>query len=101
MRGPHGGRHAVEMALEVADHAVHPQARVLARERFGAVAHHALGDVHRDVALERARGVQRVQQHARLGRRARAELDQLGGARQRGQLARRPRSRIARSARVG
>ena len=76
------------MALEVADHAVHAQARVLLGERLRAVAHHALGHVHRHVALQRAGGVQRVEQHARLRGRARAELDELDRARQRRQLGR-------------
>ena len=78
---PRGRRHAVEVALEVSDHAVHAQPRVLLGERLGAVAHHALGDVYRDVALERALLVQRVQQHARLGGRPGAELDELDRAR--------------------
>ena len=80
--------HAVEVALEVADHAVHAQAGVLLGERLRAVAHHALGHVDRHVALQRAGGVQRVEQHARLRGRARAELDELDGARQRRQLGR-------------
>jgi hypothetical protein len=74
------------MTLEVADHAVHLQPRVLVGERLRALAHHALGDVHRDVALERSRGVQRVQQHPRLGRSAGAELDELYRAGQLRQL---------------
>ncbi len=81
-----GGRDAVEVALEVADHAVHAQPGVLAGERLGAVAHHALGDVHRDVALERAGRLQRVEQHARLGGGAGAELDELDRVGQLGDL---------------
>ncbi len=74
------------MALEVADHPVHAQAGVLERQLVGAVAHHALGDVHRHVAFERAGAVQGVEQHARLGGGARAQLDQLDGAGEGGDL---------------
>jgi hypothetical protein len=70
------------MALEIADHAVHAQARVLGGQLGRALADHALGHVDGDVAQQRAVAVQRIEQHARLARRARAELDQLGGARQ-------------------
>ena len=48
-------RHPVEMALEVADHAVDAQPRVLAGQLLGAVAHHALGHVDRHVALAACR----------------------------------------------
>ena len=77
---PLGGWHAVEMALEVADHAVHAQPRVLVCQLGGAFANDALGDVHGYVALQRAGGAERVEQHARLGGAARAQLDELGGA---------------------
>src|SRR5204862_6848083 len=70
---------AVEVALEVADHAVDVQAGVLLDQLRGAVTHHRLRHVYRDVADERAGLVQRIEQHARLGGRAGAQLDELGG----------------------
>ncbi len=81
-----GGRDVAQVALEVADHAVHAQARVLLDQAFGAAVDHALGHVDGDVALERAGRLQRVEQHARLGRGPGAELDELAGAGQLGQL---------------
>ncbi len=89
------------MALEVPDHAVDLQARVLARQGDGAFADHALGDVDGHVADERPGLGQCVEQDPGLGRRPGAQLDQLDGA---GQAARSPPadcSRIVRSARVG
>ncbi len=77
------------MALEVSDHAVDPQTRVLEDELLGTVADHALGDVDRHVAHEVAGLVQRVEQDARLGRGSGAELDELDGARERGDVGRR------------
>ena len=63
---------------------------------------HALGDVERDVALQRAGGRQRVEQHARLVGRAGAELDELDRRRSaRDDLPGAVCSRIARSVRVG
>ena len=88
MRGPLGCRNVLQVALEVADHAVDPEPGILRGQRLGALAHHALGDVHRHVALERAGRAESVQQHPRLGRRARAELHQLHRARQLRQLLR-------------
>jgi hypothetical protein len=76
-----GRRDLRQVALEVADDAVDVERRVLVGERGGAVAHGLLGDVERHVAPERAGALHRVEQHARLGRRARPELDQLGHAR--------------------
>jgi hypothetical protein len=75
-----------EVALEVADHAVHLQAGVVVDQLVGGLAHHPLGHVHGDIP----RGtVHRVEQHARLQRGARAQLDQLRrGARRRDDLAR-------------
>jgi hypothetical protein len=76
------GRHAIEVSLEVADHAVHLKARILLGQLGGAVAHHLLGDVDGHVAAQRAGVVERVEQHPRLGRGPRAQLDQLTSARQ-------------------
>ena len=69
-----------EVALEVADDAVHAQARELVDQLVGAREHHRLGHVERDVAAQGARLGHRAQQQPRLGRRARAQLDELGGA---------------------
>ena len=85
MRGPRR-RYVLEVALEIADDPVHLKARVLLDQRLRAVAHHALGDIERHVALERAGGLQGVEQHARLRGGARAELDELAGACQLGDL---------------
>ena len=69
-----------EVALEVADDAVHAQAGELVDQLVGAREHHRLGHVERDVAAQGARLGHRAQQQPRLGRRARAELDELRGA---------------------
>src|SRR5271154_3170035 len=74
------------MALEVADDAVNAQTGILVGERSRALAHHALGSVHRYVAVQRPGCLQSVQEHARLRRGARAELDELDRPRQRRDL---------------
>ena len=89
------------MPLEVADHAVYAQAWVFAHELGGAVAHHRLGHVDGHVAAQRPGGVERVEQHPGLGRRAGAELDELRGAGELRYLVRPSLVRIARSALVG
>jgi hypothetical protein len=80
------GRDLAEVALEVAEDPVHAQPRVLLDELVGARPQDRLGDVERDVAVERSRRVHRVEQHARLVGHARAELDELGRPRRRDQL---------------
>ena len=78
----------LEVALEVAHHAVHLETRVDARQLVGALHHDRLGAVHRHVAAQPPGARHRVQQGARLGRGARAELDKLLGLRQRNDLRR-------------
>src|ERR1700689_3160675 len=80
--------HMVQVALEVPDHAMDLQARILGGQGLGALAHHALRDIHRDVALERSRRAQGVQQYAGLRGGPRAELHELDRAGQLGQLLR-------------
>ena len=70
-----------EVALEVADDAVHVQARELVHQRVGGLQDHRLGHVEGHVATQAAGGGHGAQQQACLGRRPRAELDELGGAR--------------------
>ena len=61
-RGPSAGGHLGEVALEVAEHAVDAQPRVLLDELLGARPQHGLGDVERDVAVQRPGVVHRVEQ---------------------------------------
>ena len=74
----HRSRDRAQVALEVADDAVDREPVVLLGQRAGALAHGLLGDVERHVAPQGSGAFHRVEQHARLGRRARAELDELG-----------------------
>ena len=74
-----GERDPLQVALEVADEAVHGDP-ILAGNGLGGVARDLLGDVDRRVCLEAAGLVHRVQEHAGLARRARAKLDQRRGA---------------------
>ena len=98
---PLGRRERVEVALEVAHHAEHADARVALDEHLRALGQHDLGDVERDVAVERLGVAHRVQQQQRLGRHAAAELDQLGHLRRRRRACAAFAVRIARSVRVG
>jgi hypothetical protein len=66
-----------QVALEVADQAMDREPRVLVDQLARALAYGRLGDVYRYEALNR----ERVQQRPRLGRVARAQLDQLRRAR--------------------
>ena len=87
MRGPAGRGHVAEVALEVADDPVHLQPGVLGGERGAGGADHALGHVDRHVAAQRAGVGERRQQQPALRRGAGAQLDDLGRARQRRDLA--------------
>jgi hypothetical protein len=71
-----GWRHLAQVALEVADDAVYLEPGVVVDQLVGGLAHHALGDVDRHVAL---RALHRVEQHPRLQRGAGAQLHQLAG----------------------
>jgi hypothetical protein len=64
------------VALEVADDAVHLESWVIVHQLVGGLAHHALGDVDRHVAL---RALHRVEQHARFERGTGAQLHELAG----------------------
>ena len=77
---PVGLGQPVEVALEVADEAVDAQARVLLDQPAGAGPQRALGDVDRHVAAQPAGVGHRVEQHAGLVGRARAQLDELARA---------------------
>jgi len=81
--GAGGCRQVPEVALEVADDAVHREPRILLDEELGDGMDRGRADVDGDVARERAGGGHRVEQHARLLRRARSQLDELDGARAR------------------
>ena len=93
-------RNAVEVALEVADHAVHNEPRKFIDQRGGTIAHNRLGQVNRDVSAKHADLAQGLEQDARLGCRPRPEFDQLGRARDASDLASRL-FQISRSTRVG
>ena len=69
-----------EVALEVADHGVHRRARIGGRDRLAGGAQRGGAAVERNEASQLAGIAQRVEQQARLGRRARAELDERVGA---------------------
>ncbi len=71
------GRQRREIVVEVGDDAVDRELRVLGGELLGDPAHAALGDVHRHVEAQPAGARQGVDQHARLGGGAGADLDQL------------------------
>ena len=70
----------VEMVFEVADDRVHLDAVVLAGDRRRGAPERLLADVEGNEATERARAGERVEQQARLLRRARTELDEGVGA---------------------
>ena len=72
-------RDPVQVALEVPDHAVHVEARVLLDQVLGGLAHDRLGHVEGQVAAQRARLGHRVEEHAGLRGVAGAELEQLLG----------------------
>ena len=75
---------------------------VLVGDLGGGIAGDLLGDVHRRVRAEDAGVAHRVEQHARLRRRARSELDQRRRLAGRGDdPSAESSTRIARSARVG
>ena len=76
------GRDPLEVAAEVAHHAVHLESRgSISVSSIGAGVHDRLVDVEGDVALEAALAGHRVEQRPRLRRHPRAQLDQLRGAR--------------------
>src|SRR6185437_16244265 len=75
-----GPRNPIEVALEIADHAVHGQLLELVDELDSRRLERALRHVERNVATQGARARHRLEQDSRLLGRARAELDQLAGA---------------------
>jgi hypothetical protein len=81
--GAGGRRQVPEVALEVADDAVHREPRIFLDEEIGDGMDRGRADVDGHVAAQRAGGGHRVEQHARLRRRARSQLDELDGARAR------------------
>ncbi len=77
---------ALEVTLEVADHAMHRQVVEVRDERLSGGLDDDRRDVERDVAA-RAGGLRHpAEQDPGLGRRSGAELDELTGARQRSDL---------------
>ena len=70
-----GERHALEVAVEIADEPMHLDP-VLRGNRLGGRARDLLGDVHGGVGTEATGLGHRVEQDARLCRRARPQLDQ-------------------------
>ena len=87
-RGGGAAGTAREVTFEVADDSMHGQARIFAVELVRAGAHNRLGHIEWDVALERAGGREGVEHEAGLRGAPRAELHELVGAGELGQLAR-------------